>query len=138
MTSCQVLEILQARTEGCRPLRQASRPAGRPPLRVMAVGLTSFQVETNSPKLEHRSVQWKRITIVGVGLLGGSLGLALKQRRLANAVIGFVRRSASLRECKRAGAVDEVTRDLEKAVNGADLIVLCTPIAQMRTLVERM
>src|SRR5207245_1992651 len=74
----------------------------------------------------------------GVGLLGGSLGLALRQRRLADSVVGFVRRAASVRECQRVGAVDRATRALAQAVDGAELIVLCTPIAQMLPLVERM
>jgi prephenate dehydrogenase len=83
-------------------------------------------------------VRWKRITLVGVGLLGGSLGLALKQRRLAESVIGLVRRAASVAECERAGAVDKATRDLRSAVDGAELLVLCTPLAQMRPLVWQM
>jgi prephenate dehydrogenase len=83
-------------------------------------------------------VRWKRITLVGVGLLGGSLGLALKRRRLAGTVVGFVRRAASVSECERVGAVDLATLDLSRAVEGAELIVLCTPIAQMRALVEQM
>jgi prephenate dehydrogenase len=83
-------------------------------------------------------VRWKRITLVGVGLLGGSLGLALKQRHLAGSVVGFVRRAASVREVLRARAVDEATRDLATAVAGSDLIILCTPIAQMRPLMTRM
>ena len=83
-------------------------------------------------------MHWKKISLVGVGLLGGSLGLALKQRRLADSVIGFVRREASVAECKKLGAVDLATRDLPTAVADAELIVLCTPIAQMRPLVEQM
>jgi prephenate dehydrogenase len=83
-------------------------------------------------------VQWKRIALVGVGLLGGSLGLAIKQRRLAAAITGYVRRTASVAECVDVGAVDIATQDLLAAVEGADLIILCTPIAQMRTLVEQM
>lgn len=81
---------------------------------------------------------FKKVTIVGVGLLGGSLGLALKKRRLAKEVVGFVRRQASVAECKKARAVDIATRDLRGAVEGADLIVLCTPLAQMRALVREM
>ncbi len=83
-------------------------------------------------------MRWKKVTLVGVGLLGGSLGLALRERRLAASVFGFVRSAASVKECQRLGAVDRATRDLETAVAGADLIVLCTPIAQMRHLVEQM
>jgi prephenate dehydrogenase len=84
------------------------------------------------------AVQWKKVTLVGVGLLGGSLGIALRERRLAHAVVGFVRRAASIAECRQAGAVDEVTLDLAEAVSGADLVVLCTPLAQMPGLVTQM
>jgi prephenate dehydrogenase len=83
-------------------------------------------------------VHWKKITLIGVGLLGGSLGLALRKRRLADSVTGFVRRPASLKECRRVGAVDLATLDLPEAVQGAELVVLCTPIAQMRPLTEEM
>ena len=76
--------------------------------------------------------------MVGVGLLGGSLGMALRQRRLADEVAGYVRRVASIVECEGAGAVDLATRDLRRAVEGADLIILCTPLAQMRPLLEEM
>lgn len=83
-------------------------------------------------------MRWQKVTIMGVGLLGGSLGLAIKQRRFANRVIGFVRRAASVAKCRHLGAVDLATRDLRRAVQDADLIILCTPIAQMRQLVEQM
>jgi prephenate dehydrogenase len=97
-----------------------------------------FQVETSIAKRETRCVRWKRITLAGVGLLGGSLGLALRERRLADCVTGYVRRAASVRECEQIGAVHLATRDLRGSVQDADLIVLCTPIAQMRPLVEQM
>jgi len=83
-------------------------------------------------------VHFRKVTIVGVGLLGGSLGLALKKRRLAGEVAGYVRRAASVAECKKFRAVDSCTRDLESAVAGADLLVLCTPLAQMRPLVRQL
>jgi prephenate dehydrogenase len=75
---------------------------------------------------------------VGVGLLGGSLGLALKRRRLADSVVGYVRRAASVRECEDAGAVDFATLDLAEAVAGSELIVMCTPLAQMLPLVREL
>ena len=83
-------------------------------------------------------MRWKKITIVGVGLLGGSLGLAIKRRRLARRVEGYVRRTASIAECKKFRAVDRATQDLQSAVADADLVILCTPLAQMRSLVRRM
>jgi prephenate dehydrogenase len=83
-------------------------------------------------------VRWKKVTLVGVGLLGGSLGMALRRRRLAASVVGYVRRVASVTECEDLGAVDEGTLDLARAVADAELVILCTPIAQMRPLVEQM
>jgi len=83
-------------------------------------------------------VRFGKITIVGVGLLGGSLGLAVKRRRLAKQVCGYVRRTASIKDCERAGAMDFTTTDLLAAVWDADLVILCTPLAQMRSLVAQM
>ena len=80
---------------------------------------------------------WQKITLVGVGLLGGSLGLAIKQRKLAARVEGYVRRPEAVAEAVRLGVVDAATCDLAAAVNGADLVIFCTPIAQMRALSER-
>ena len=54
-------------------------------------------------------MQFQKITIIGVGLLGGSIGLAVKRRKLAREVAGFVRRDASLKDCEKAGAVDYAT-----------------------------
>jgi prephenate dehydrogenase len=84
------------------------------------------------------AVRWNKITLVGVGLLGGSLGLALRRRKLAKEIAGYVRRETSIKDCERAGATDYATTDLLAAVSGADLIVLCTPLAQMKSLVRQM
>jgi prephenate dehydrogenase len=86
----------------------------------------------------HNAMHWQKVTLVGVGLLGGSLGLAIKARGLAAKVDGFVRRSASIAECQELGVVDHATRDLGRAVEEADLIILCTPLSRMRELVEKM
>jgi prephenate dehydrogenase len=77
-------------------------------------------------------VRFRKIAIIGVGLLGGSIGLAVKRRRLAGEVAGFVRRPASLKDCEKAGAVDYATTDLLAAVSNADLVILCMPLSQMR------
>ncbi|HXJ56598.1 MAG TPA: prephenate dehydrogenase/arogenate dehydrogenase family protein [Verrucomicrobiae bacterium] len=82
--------------------------------------------------------QWEKIALVGVGLLGGSIGLAAKKRGLARTVEGYVRRPQSIAECLKAGAVDRADCDLNGVVSGADLIILCTPIAQMTALVTKM
>ena len=83
-------------------------------------------------------MEFRKITIVSVGLLGGSIGLAVKRRKFARQTAGFVRRVASLKDCEKAGAVDFATTDLLAAVWEADLVILCSPLAQMRPLAERM
>jgi prephenate dehydrogenase len=83
-------------------------------------------------------MRWQKITLVGIGLLGGSLGLAVRQRGLAERVEGYVRRPASVTECEHLGIVHRATLDLAAAVQDAELVVLCTPLAQMRPLVEQM
>ncbi len=75
-----------------------------------------------------------KITLVGAGLLGGSLALAIRERGLARLVTGYVRRQGSLAECADAGLRDFAMLDLAAAVRDADLVVLCTPLAQMRAL----
>ncbi len=82
-------------------------------------------------------MQFRKITIVGVGLLGGSIGLAARRHRLTGEVAGYVRRAASLKDCENAGAVDYATTDLPAAVSNADLIIVCTPLAQMPALAEQ-
>jgi len=83
-------------------------------------------------------VQFRKISIIGVGLLGGSLGLAVRKHKLAGEIAGFVRREASLRDCELAGAVDYATTDLLAAVSNADLVILCTPLAQMAELTRQL
>jgi prephenate dehydrogenase len=73
----------------------------------------------------------KTVAIVGVGLIGGSIGLALHQRKLAEKVIGIGRRQESLRVARRIGAVDHTSVDLAKGVAEADLVVVCTPVGRI-------
>ena len=79
-------------------------------------------------------MQFDKVALVGVGLLGGSLGLALRARRLAGHVAGHVRREASVAECLARGAVDSASTRLEESVRGAALVVLCTPVGEMRAM----
>ncbi len=80
------------------------------------------------------SVESPKITLIGVGLLGGSVGLAAKKRGVAGCVTGLVRRSESIDECLAIGAVDEATQDFAEAVEGASLVILCTPVGGMKDM----
>ncbi|MCF6283646.1 MAG: prephenate dehydrogenase/arogenate dehydrogenase family protein [Candidatus Hydrogenedentes bacterium] len=68
-----------------------------------------------------------RVVIVGAGLLGASLGLALQASGASRRVIGVGRRQSSLDKALAAGAVHETSLDLAQAVSDADLIVIATP-----------
>ena len=83
-------------------------------------------------------MHFRKVTLAGVGLLGGSLGLALKRRGLADSIQGFVRRQASVAECLALGVVDRCTRNVAEAVEGSDLVVLCSPVGQMAGLLREM
>ncbi len=71
---------------------------------------------------------FEHTTIVGVGLIGGSLGLALKQRGLASEVVGVGYRDSTLKFAEERGAIDRWTLDIVEGVADADLVVLCTPV----------
>jgi prephenate dehydrogenase len=82
-------------------------------------------------------MQFRKITIVGVGLLGGSIGLAARNRRVAREMAGYARREQTIAESEKIGALDYATTDLLAAVSNADLVILCTPLAQMRSLAKQ-
>ncbi len=71
------------------------------------------------------------LTIVGVGLIGGSIGLAARQRGVAARVLGVGRRPETLEQARALGAIDETCLDLAPAVHRADLAVFCTPVDQI-------
>lgn len=75
--------------------------------------------------------QWDTIAIVGVGLIGGSVGLALRQRGLAKNIVGVGRSQAGLRAARRVGAVTNTTIDLNRGVADAELILVCTPVGNV-------
>jgi prephenate dehydrogenase len=75
--------------------------------------------------------QWNTVAIVGVGLIGGSIGLALRDRKLAGQIVGVGRRPESLHKAKAAGAVHRTTRDMGEGVRDAELVVVCTPVGSI-------
>ena len=67
------------------------------------------------------------IAIIGLGLIGGSIGEALKNKGLASKIIGIPRREETIGEAKQHTAIDEGTLDISK-VSEADIIFICTPL----------
>ncbi len=70
---------------------------------------------------------FKKVAVVGVGLIGGSLALAIKKRKLADKVVGTSRHRKNLLLAKRAGAIDEGSQDIG-IIRGADLVIIAVPV----------
>jgi prephenate dehydrogenase len=77
-----------------------------------------------------------RLTVVGLGLLGGSVARAARARRVAREIVAVGRTAAVLGRARAAGVVDTATHDLAAGVEGADLVVLCTPVGTLAGLVR--
>lgn len=82
-------------------------------------------------------MKFNKITIVGVGLIGGSIGLAIRRKRLAKEVVGVFRRSSTLKKALARKAVDRATLNIAEGVKGADLIVIASPVYSIPELVCR-
>ncbi len=71
---------------------------------------------------------FKQVAIIGVGLIGGSLGMILRRQNLADSVIGIGRRVENLKKAVELGAIDRFVADPREGVDGADLVLLATPV----------
>lgn len=77
------------------------------------------------------------LAIIGVGLIGGSFGLAVKEKlRERVHITGLCRSRSSIEAALRRGVVDEASADAASAVRGADIVYLSTPVLQMVSMVE--
>jgi prephenate dehydrogenase len=72
---------------------------------------------------------FRKVTIIGVGLMGGSIGMAIKKRKLAHEVVGISQQQSTIATAVKSGAIDHGSHDIKKAVNNADLVILSTPVS---------
>jgi prephenate dehydrogenase len=79
---------------------------------------------------------FNKVAIVGTGLIGGSMALAIKKKRLANKVIGVSRHKKTLLFAKNNGVIDIGSQDI-KVIKDADLLILATPVSTVLTLAPR-
>ena len=71
---------------------------------------------------------FERVALLGVGLMGSSIAHAMRRRHLAGHIVGHAHRAQTLRRAKKAGFADTLTDSAAKAVKGADLVILATPV----------
>jgi len=82
-------------------------------------------------------MNFDKVTILGVGLIGASFALALKKYRLCNEIIGYGRREENLRRAKDKKIIDSFEPDPAKACDGADLVVFATPVGIFTDVAEK-
>ena len=79
---------------------------------------------------------FNRIAIIGLGLIGGSIGLALHQAKAAREIVGYDMGEGSSQRAYGVGAIDQPCNSLAEAVQGAELVVLATPVGAMQKLLK--
>lgn len=77
---------------------------------------------------------FERVAVIGVGLIGGSFSLALKERKLCRHVVGVGRGAANLKLALERGIIDSIAADPAAAARDADLVLISTPVAQFEKI----
>jgi cyclohexadieny/prephenate dehydrogenase len=79
---------------------------------------------------------FEKVALIGLGLIGSSLGHAMKRGKLAGQVVGFDACADVRARAVKLGFTDTVTDTLEAAVQDADLVILCTPVGAYKSVAE--
>ena len=82
-------------------------------------------------------MKFKQITIIGVGLLGGSFALAMRKQNTVDKIVGVSRRLSSAENALALGVIDEATDDIKDAVKDASLVLIATPMLSMQTVLQK-
>ena len=83
-------------------------------------------------------ILFRKVTIIGVGLIGGSIGMAIKKKGLARQVVGVSAHASSLECALKNEAIDEGTQDARKSVANADCVILATPVNTILTMIDEL
>jgi cyclohexadieny/prephenate dehydrogenase len=105
-----------ARPKNHRPSRAAGRSHGRS-------GAT-------------KTVMFRRVAFIGLGLIGSSLARLMKREGLAQTIVGYARTEATMKTSLRIGFIDRAAPTPEDAVRGADLVVIATPVGAYAKIAE--
>lgn len=104
-----------------------------------AVGLETADRQGPSqiiPRVEEMSLS-KRMAVVGVGLIGGSLARILRQQGAVGEVVGIGRTEPNLRRAVELGVIDRYSQDPCIGVQGADLVFLATPVCSIASVLQK-
>ena len=82
------------------------------------------------------SAHFNQATVIGVGLIGGSIAGVIKARGIAQTVVGVGRNKDNLESAVRLGLIDRYSQDAKKGVVGSDLVVLCCPVGSFEQVAK--
>ena len=78
---------------------------------------------------------FNKVCIIGLGLIGGSIGLSLKRLNSSSQVVGYAKTKLTLKRAVERGLVDKVEENLINAVNDADFVILATPLSMFKSII---
>ncbi|MCG2712866.1 MAG: prephenate dehydrogenase [Candidatus Omnitrophica bacterium] len=81
-------------------------------------------------------LKFKKTVIVGPGLIGGSIGIFLRESKITSSVVGVTRHKDTLSKAVKKGAIDKAEIDLKKAVIDADLVLIATPVEALKKIIR--
>ncbi|MDP2682147.1 MAG: prephenate dehydrogenase/arogenate dehydrogenase family protein [Deltaproteobacteria bacterium] len=81
-------------------------------------------------------LHFNKVAIIGVGLIGGSLAIILREKGIAKNIVGIGRGLKNLETAKKLGVVDSYTQDVREGVKGADLVVVAIPVASIARVIK--
>jgi cyclohexadieny/prephenate dehydrogenase len=82
------------------------------------------------------SVHFRKLALIGIGLIGSSIALAARRQGLAEVISIATRKQETLDEARELGLGDIYTLDAAEAVRGADLVILCTPVGAYESVIK--
>ena len=82
-------------------------------------------------------LKFNKVTIVGVGLIGGSLALSAHNKGIFKNIIGVGRNPENLKKAKELNAIDDFTHNLEEGVRDAELVVIATPVGEIAPTIKK-
>jgi prephenate dehydrogenase len=83
-----------------------------------------------------KNIFFNKVSIIGVGLLGASFALALRENRLCKTIYGYGRGEDNLKRAKKQGIIDNYTLNAADACENSDLILLATPVGVFKNIIE--
>ena len=78
----------------------------------------------------------KKICIIGIGLIGGSLAKAIKKTHQSEIVFGYGRNSSRLEKAKKSNVIDQYSTDIGVALDGANIVIIATPVGSYESILE--